>query len=390
MKRLALWGVVFFFAALLMAPGGGMAEDVIKIGLVTPLSAPGDYEAGQINVKAAELAVEELNARGGVLGKKVALVKADDEGKPAVGIIAVKRVIAKEQVSAIIGVWHSSVAVAQAKVCTKMGVPMLLHYSWTDALTTDHSDYIFRVGPYNSQIANLLLPFVLQKGYKTVANIYETTSFGTGFADAFEKGAAAKGIKVNKVAFPAEATDLKPQLTKLKAMTPYPELLIVSAVYQAMYLIPKQAYEIGLAPKCQIMAGWDYPGGSPEWWEVMGQKGVGIMYPTFESAKLKLSKVGEHFKTSFSKKYNFVPPIYAYFLYDEVMLLADAIERIKSSDPKKIAEALKTTKFDGTTGVITFERKDGPIWNQWTGHQLFVMKLTKFKQKGKDAEISYP
>jgi hypothetical protein len=68
------------------------------------------------------------------------------------------------------------------------------------------------------------------------------------------------------------------------------------------------------------------------------------------------------------------------------MIVAETIKRINSADPQKIAEALKDTKFEGTTGVITFERKEGPVWNQWMGHQLFVKKLTKYKQKGEDAE----
>ena len=151
-----------------------------------------------------------------------------------------------------------------------------------------------------------------------------------------------------------------------------------------------KAHEIGLAPETEVLAGWDYPGWSPEWWEVMGDKGVGVMYPTFSCAKLKLTSLGEHFKKAFVAEYEFDPPIYAYFLYDEVMIIADAMERTKSSDSKKLAQALTTTRFDGTTGVITFDREEGPIWNQWMGHQLFVLQLTEPNQKGKDAAVIYP
>jgi branched-chain amino acid transport system substrate-binding protein len=389
MKRKGLLTVIFVSVSILLLPWGVLAEDVIKIGLITPLSAPGDYKSGDINVKTAELAVEELNTKGGILGKKVVVVKADDEGKPAVGVVAIKRMIATEKVSAIVGLWHSSVAVAQAKVATQMGVPIMLHYSWTDQLTEGQSEYIYRVGPFNSEIANLLLPYLVKSGFKTIAVMYETTAFGTGFADATAKVAEAKGIKVYKIDFPAEATDLTPQLLVLKAKDPSPEVLIVAAVYQAMNLIPKQAFEIGLAPKCGILACWDWPT-YPDFWEIMGEKGVGVTYATFESAKLKLSPLGEHFKKAFKTKYNFDAPVFAYFLYDEFMILADAMERVKSDDPKKVAEALKDTRFDGTTGLITFERKEGAVWNQWMGHQLFVKKLTAFKQSGDGAEVIYP
>jgi len=288
-----------------------------------------------------------------------------------------------------VGLWHSSVALAEANVATKMGVPVMLHYSWTGKLTAGHSDYVFRVGPFNSEIAQLLVPYLVKSGFKTIATMYETTAFGTGFANALAKYAKAKGIKNYSIAFPAEATNLQPQLLDLKGKRPYPQLLVIAPVYQAMNLIPKQAIDVGLAPKCGILASWDWPT-YPDFWEVVGKKGVGITYATFESSKLKLTPRGKHFKKAFKAKYGFSAPVFAYFLYDEFGILADAMERAKTSNPKKIAEALKTTKFEGSTGVITFERKGGPVWNQWMGHQLFIKKMTAYKQSGDKAEIVYP
>ncbi len=376
-----------FFLVVSIPPS--LAAGTVKIGLITPLSAPGDYKSGGINLKTAKLAIKEINDKGGILGKKVKLVVADDEGKPAVGVVAIKRMIAKDKVSAIVGLWHSSVALAQAKIATQMKVPVMLHYSWTDKLTEAHSDYVFRVGPFNSEIAKLLVPYLKKRKFKTIAVMYETTAFGSGFATALAKYASAEGIRVYKTSFPAEATDLTPQLLKLKAKTPYPQLLVIASVYQAMNLIPKQAFQVGLSPKCGILCSWDWPT-YPDFWETVGKKGVGITYATFESSKLKLTPLGKHFKKAFKAKYGFNPPIFAYFLYDECMILADAMKRAKSSDPVKVAEALKTTKFEGTTGVITFERKGGPIWNQWMGHQLFIKKLTAYKQPGDKAEVIYP
>ncbi len=184
MKRMQTILAIFFLTAFLLAPGAVLAKDVIKIGLITPLSQPGDYKSGQVNVQAAELAVAELNAKGGVLGKKIELVKADDEGKPAVGVTALKRMLSSGDVSATVGHWHSSVSVAQTKISNKMGVPMLLHYSWDDALTAGHSEYVWRVGPFNSEIAALMVPFLVKQGFKTIGVMFETTAFGTGFGEA--------------------------------------------------------------------------------------------------------------------------------------------------------------------------------------------------------------
>ena len=140
MKRSTIVIALFLVLAILFIPTQSRAANTIKIGLITPLSAPGDYKSGQINVKTAKLAIAEINSKGGILGKKVSLVIADDEGKPAVGVVALKRMIATNKVSAIIGLWHSSVALAQAKVATQMKVPVMIHYSWTDKLTEAHSD----------------------------------------------------------------------------------------------------------------------------------------------------------------------------------------------------------------------------------------------------------
>lgn len=389
MKKSALLTVLVFVSAVFLLPHGTLAADTIKLGLVTPLST-GDFRSGKINVQTVELAVEELNAKGGILGKKVEIVTADDEGKPAAGVIAIKRMITTDKVSAVVGLWHSSVAVAQAKVATQMQVPIMLHYSWTDDLTADHSDYIYRVGPFNAEIAQLALPYI-KKNFKTISILYETNAFGTGFAEYLEKIAKAEGITVYSIGYPQEATDLKPQLLELKAKSPQPELLVIAAVYEATNLIPKQAYEVGLAPGISILCSWDWPT-YPAFQEILGEKGVGVTYATFESDKLKLSPLGEKFKAAYKAKYNMDPPVFALFLYDEVMILAETMERIKSSDPKELAAALKDTKFEGTTGLITFERKDapGPIWNQWMGHQLFINRLTAVEGAGYKREQIYP
>ncbi len=389
MKKSALFTVLIVVLSIFVLPFGAVAAETIKLGLVTPLST-GDYRSGKINVQTVELAVEELNAKGGILGKKVELVIADDEGKPAAGVIAIKKMIATEKVSAVVGLWHSSVAVAQAKVAIQMQVPIMLHYSWTDDLTAGHSDYVYRVGPFNAQIAQLALPYI-EKNFKTMAILYETNAFGTGFAEYLEKIAKAKGITVYSIGYPQEATDLKPQLLQLKAKSPKPELLVIAAVYEATNLIPKQAYEIGLAPEMQILASWDWPT-YPAFHEILGDKGVGVTYATFESDKLQLFPLGKKFKKAYKAKYNMDPPVFALFLYDEVMILAETMERIKSSDPKDIAAALKDTKFKGTTGLITFEREEGPgpIWNQWMGHQLFINRLTAVEGSGYKREQIYP
>ena len=387
MRKFNWWILCLVGIVTLIASNLAFAGDVIKFGVSQPLSS-GDYKSGELNVKTAEMFIDEMNAKGGLLGKKLELVKVDDEGKPAAGVTAMQRLV-REGVSAVVGVWHSSVVMAQKKIINRAKVPMILHYSWADDLTSDHSPYIYRVSPFNSEIAQLLVPYLTKNNFKSIALMYETTDFGTGFADALKKYAEPEGIQLYMTGVPAEATDLKPQLLELKAKTPSPELLILAVNYQPTNLAPKQAAEIGLYPKCKILCAWDWPS-YPDFWEVVGEAGVGVMFNTFESKKLKLSPLGEHFKKEFIKRYNFQPPVFCFFMYDGMTAVAETIKRIGSADPEKIAAALIDTKIEGTTGPVDFVRGDGPVWNQWTGHQLFIKKMTEFKQSGDDAEVVYP
>lgn len=372
------------------APTSTANTEPIKIGVTTPLSAPGDTVGGQINVDTLKLAADEINAAGGVNGRQVELVIGDDAGTTAKGVSLIQKFATEDKVSAILGAWHGSVAQAQSTVATEYKVPFMLHYSWPDEITAAHSDYVFRVSPYNSEIADLLVPFIQAKQYKNVAVVAEDSSYGTGFSDALKAAGEKNGFAVTTRILSSTSVDPTPQLLELKNMDPQPDLLVVASVYQLMYTIPKQARAVGL--DCQILAGWDYPSWDTEFWPNVGDAGVGIIYPSFYSPTMTLSDLGKHFQEAYKKAYNEDPPIYAYYLYDEFQMVMSVIKTTGSSDPQTIADGLKAIKFEGTTGTIEFTSDDapGPIWNQWLGHQIFIMQLeNKGDQGDKAVELSY-
>lgn len=387
----ALLILTLAFGQMLTGCGSGStgSTDPIKIGVTTPLSAPGDTVSGQINVNTLKLAAQEINDNGGVDGRQVELVIGDDAGNTAKGVSLIQKFATEDKVSAILGAWHGSVAQAQSVAATKYKVPFLLHYSWPDEITSAHSDFVFRVSPYNSEIASLLVPFIQEKGYKNIAVVAEDSSYGTGFSDALKAEGKNNGFDVTVRIVSSTTLDPSPQLLELKNMNPQPDLLVVASVYQPMYTIPKQARAVGL--KCQILAGWDYPSWDAEFWPNVGSAGVGIMYPSFYSESMTLSDLGKDFKEAYKSEYNEDPPIYAYFLYDEFQMVMKAVKDTGSSAPEDISKALKTMEFAGTTGTIQFTSKDeaGPVWNQWLGHQLFIMQLNKEGDMGSQAKLIY-
>lgn len=393
-----LLAVLFALSAALTGCGGGAEEkapagdgqavaEPIKIGVTTPLSAPGDTAGGTINKNTLELAKKEINDAGGVDGRLVELVIGDDAGDTAQGVSLIQKFANENKVSAILGAWHGSVAQAQSVVATENKVPFMLHYSWSDEITAAHSDYVFRVSPYNSQIANLLVPYIKENGYQHVAVVAEDSSYGTGFADALAAEGEKNGFKVTVRVISSQTIDPSPQLLELKNMNPQPDLLVVASVYQPMYTIPKQARAVGL--ECQIMAGWDYPSWDAQFWPNVGSAGVGILYPSFYAPTMTLSDLGKNFKAAYTEAYGEEPPIYAYFLYDEFLMVMDAIKNTGSSDPQAIADYLKDISFEGTTGTIEFAREDspGPVYNQWMGHQIFIFQLQNEGDMGDKAVL---
>src|SRR4030042_2910877 len=111
------------------------AQDVIKIGIVAPLSAPGGVETGQALVDGAKIAAEEINAGGGLLGRKLELVIGDTSGQPEKGTAVMERLITLDKVVAVGGEAHSSVALAEIEVAHRYGIPIVIAEAWSDSVT---------------------------------------------------------------------------------------------------------------------------------------------------------------------------------------------------------------------------------------------------------------
>ncbi|MDQ2802195.1 MAG: ABC transporter substrate-binding protein, partial [Pseudomonadota bacterium] len=281
----------------------------ITLGLVTPLSEPGDARSGQAILGTAKLWVKIVNAAGGINHRPVELAVFDDAGKVEVGAQGVERAITEKNASAVLGMWSSSVTLAEMEIAKRYNVPLLTFYSWSDDVTAKNYPQIFRIGPYNSKIAEQMAQFVKARGYKNVVMLAEDTAYGLGFAKAFE--AVAKqlpGIHVDTEQFQAQTQDLTPVMSKIAASAP--DAVIVQTVFAATNLSIKQGREVGL--QSDIVTGWDWPL-LPDFWPTVGEAGVGVIYPTFNDPSLKVSDVGRTFVSSYKTAYGAAPAIFQYY-----------------------------------------------------------------------------
>jgi len=292
---------ILLAAALVAASWSVQAQD-IGVGLIIPLSAPGDATGGQLIRRGAEIGIEMINAQGGVLGKKMQLFVQDSQGKPEAGVAAYRRLVSENKVVAVPGFFHSSVAIAVNEVAKDMGVPTLAVQASASDITAKHYDIAFRTHAVDPVRVSTWMEFIKIKGYKRVSLIAETTDYGIGLADETlaQNKAAGGGVEIQKVMFDRTVTDLTPQLLQIKAFKP--DMVINIGVGQPLDLIMDQATTIGLLPATPMLISYDAPT-RPQYWQLHEKNGAGIYFIAYYSPKSKLSDSGADFAKVYKEKY---------------------------------------------------------------------------------------
>ncbi len=174
---LALVTLLLVLALLASGPATpALAQKPVKLGVLTPLSPPGDAAAGQLIVRGAKMAAEDVNARGGVLGgRKIELVIEDDSGTPEKGSAGLRKLASQDQVAAVVGQFHSSVTAAVQVLAEQFQVPLFLTQASAKSLTEKHLTYTFRTHVIDPDRCQMWTRWAKERGFKRVALITENT-----------------------------------------------------------------------------------------------------------------------------------------------------------------------------------------------------------------------
>src|SRR5215468_4696066 len=203
-------GLVLAASQFIGAPA--RAADPIKVGWVGPLSPPGGYAEGALMKQAAELAADEINAKGGVMGRPIQVVFADTRGKPEEGTAAAERLISQEKVVAITGEFHSSVFLAEMEVAHKAGIPIIAVDVWALSITAKGYPEVFRVAPNQALIATKYGDWMAAAGFKNVAIIFEKTDGGQSGRDVLLPVLDKHSIKYEVVGADPNSTEFTAQI----------------------------------------------------------------------------------------------------------------------------------------------------------------------------------
>ncbi len=342
--------VVAAVLSLVMAASAGFAE-TIKVGVLLPLTGS-LAKFGEIEKRSYDMAVGEINAKGGVNGKKIELLFEDDTGKPDVGRSAMEKLISRDKVPVITGGYASSVVAATAPVAQQFKVPFVICTGSSDDVTEKGYDYVFRVNPPASEYPNAVKSFLqgVARDVKTVALLYENTAFGQSSSKSFEKDAKDLGLKiVVKEGYQAGAIDFTPILTKVKAANP-DMIYMVSYVMDASLLM-RQSKELHINPRMFVGGGAGFT--LPEFAKSAGDASDYVYSATLWVDTLPFPGARKY-SADFRKKYGAETEYHGAEAYATMYVVADALKRARSLTPKDVRGALAATDMKTAFGPVKF------------------------------------
>ncbi|HEY7114119.1 MAG TPA: ABC transporter substrate-binding protein [Thermoanaerobaculia bacterium] len=312
---------------------------------------------GQSTDNAVKMAFEEINAAGGVLGKKLKLYVEDDQSKPEEAATAATKLVNQNHVVALIGEVASSRSLAAAPIAQAAQVPMVSPSS-TNPRVTQVGDYIFRVcliDPFQGAVmAKFAHDSLKLKRVAILVDVRNDYSVGlqTFFRQRFKQ---LGGEIVAEQSYSEGDSDFHAQLTQIKAANP--EGIYVPGYYTEVGTIARQARELGITAPLMGGDGWD----SPKLWEIGGEAMNGCYFSNHYSTD-DPSPVVQKFVTEYKKRYGKLPDALAALGYDAAKILADAMTRAGSTDGTKVRDALAQTKdFVGVTGTITINKERNAV-----------------------------
>lgn len=354
MKKSYLMPLVLTVGAALSFVGCDKNKNVV-VGGVAPLTGEA-ATFGTSTKQGYDLAIEEWNAKGGVLGKQVKLVFADDKGDPAEGATVFTKLIEQDKASAILGTVMSKVSLAGAPICQAAKIPMIATAS-TNPKVTEVGDSIFRacfIDPFQGTVG-AKFAFDDLKAKKAACLFDVGNDYTKGLSEFFKAKFTALGGEV--VGFEGHATgtsDFKAQLTKVLASKP--DVLYISDYYSDVAIIAKQARELGFKGPMIGGDGWD----SPKLVEIAGNAVEGCFFTNHYSKDDKAPIVQEFVK-KFNAKYKAAPDALAALAYDATNIMLDAINRAGSTDGAAIKSALVKTDLRVVTGQVKFDAQRNPV-----------------------------
>jgi branched-chain amino acid transport system substrate-binding protein len=339
--------VAFMLMLFALLTGCQKKEAAVVIGVAGPIT--GDQaQFGMDELNGVKLAVDEWNAKGGLLGKKIVIIQGDDQADPKQAVTVAKK-FETEKVAGVIGHYNSSCSIPAADVYNKAGIPQISHGSTNPALTEKGYMNVSRVCGRDDQIARIAAEYALNnlKARKIVI-IHDKTTYGQGFADEANKTIGNKAQVLLFEGINKGEKDYTSVATKVHALAP--DIIFFGGIYPEGSLFIKQ-YK-GLGGTAPVIGGDGIL--NEELCKIAGPAAEGtlaIFGP--DAARLPNAK---GFAGDYEKKFG-KPGVFSFYAYDAANILLTAIKTAGTVDNAKVAAAIRAIDHNGVTGNIKFDAK---------------------------------
>jgi len=364
--------VVVVGVGLASLPLPAAAQTPIKIG--ASMSVTGTYaKPGSYQKEGYDVCIDELNAKGGLLGRKVELVIYDDQSQPATAVKLYEKLITEDKVDAVMGPYSSAVSEAVANVTEKYKKVMVAPLAATTSIFKKGRKYIFMVITPAENYLDGLIDMAAKRGLKTVAIINEDTLFPKASAAGTAEAAKKRGMQVVlQEAYPKGNTDFSALLVKIKAANP--DVIAAGTYFDDAVAITRQMKELNVNPK---MFGLTVGGDLPEFYDLLKQNAEYVYGSTQWDETLPYPGQKE-FLAAYTKKFKHEPSYHAAAGYAGCRLYAEAVKRAGTLDADKVREQLlkmetKTAFGDYKVDADGFQVAHKMVMLQWQDGKRVVV-----------------
>jgi branched-chain amino acid transport system substrate-binding protein len=368
MKKLLMTGV----ALTAMVALSGVANAQIKLGVAGPITGPNAAFGAQLK-NGVEQAVEDINAKGGVLGQKITVSVGDDRSDPKEGVSVANKFVG-DGVKWVVGHFNSGVTMPASEIYQENNILMVTPSATNPKITERGMWNVFRTCGRDDQQGAVAATYISDKlKGKKIAVVHDKTTYGQGLADETKKAMNAKGVK--EVLYEGVNTgekDYSALVSKIK--TSGADVVYWGGLHTEGGLIVRQMRDQGV--KAVMMSG---DGITSDEFATIGGPGVEGTLMTFPPDPRGRPEAKDIVKKFEAKKFN--PEAYTLYSYAAVQIMAQAAEQAKSVDPKKVAEAMRSGKaFKTVIGDIAFDKKGDITRPDYT---MYTWK------KGSDGKVTY-
>jgi branched-chain amino acid transport system substrate-binding protein len=349
----------------------------IRIGATVPLSPPGAVEPGEAMQYAIEIAAEQLNTQGGVLGKPVEVIFYDTAGSPDRGTEAIEYLVNQACVVGVVGEYHSSAAVTMVDAAHKYHIPVIFAETWNETITATQYPEVFRIAPTSSMVEQAKANYLEALGAQYVAIVTENTDYGI---------LSDQGME-----------DYTPVIAAIQA-NGNPDALIVMVPEDLSFNFEKQATQVELMPDKDTVCIANQAASQPQFW-LSVPNGTYCVFQKIGLIPALSNEVTQAFAEAYRQRFPIFPESYALEAYDSLRLIAEAIERAGSLDADAIIKALEMIDITLTQGRYYFPYgtqnpvpEDQPEWwwHQWPDPAVLFLQYYEQGQNPNQAAVVYP